>query len=191
MKIKIGCFALLLFITLFITHSYFAISALIAILIHETGHIIAAKKLKIKMTLCKIDIFGASLTPASNDFSYSDEMFLCICGPALNFFTAAVALPFYFITKNTVVLYFVLASLSLGLLNLIPIKGFDGGRIFMATLCLLTDIYMAEKILSVVSFICIFILWVMSIYFLLMSGSNLSLFVFSISLFLKIFVKED
>ena len=191
MKIKIGCFALLLFITLFITHSYFAISALIAILIHETGHIIAAKKLKIKMTLCKIDIFGASLTPASNDFSYLDEMFLCICGPALNFFTAAVAMPFYFITKNTVVLYFVLASLSLGLLNLIPIKGFDGGRIFMATLCLLTDIYMAEKILSVVSFICIFILWVMSIYFLLMSGSNLSLFVFSISLFLKIFVKEN
>lgn len=191
MKIKIGCFALLLFLTLLFTHSYFALSALTAILIHESGHIIAAKKAKIKMSLCKIDIFGAALTPTSNDFSYSDEIFLCICGPALNFFTAAVALPFYFVTESSVVLYFVLASLSLGLLNLIPIKGFDGGRIFMAILCLLTDIYTADKILSAISFICIFILWVLSVYFLLVSGSNLSLFVFSISLFLKIFVKEN
>ena len=191
MKIKVGCFAIMLFLALFISHSYFALASLAAIILHECGHIFAAKTMKIKMSECKIDIFGAALTPLSNDFSYKDEIFLCICGPAANILTALAVFPYCLFTQNKVTLYFILASFSLALLNLIPIKGFDGGRIFFSLLCLLSDIDVAEKVLSAVSFICILILWIMSVYFLLMARSNLSLFVFSISLFVKIFLKEN
>lgn len=191
MKIKIKCFAVMLFLSLFISHSYFAVCVLLAVVFHELGHILAANHLKINLSEFKIDIFGASLSPASNDFSYKDEIFLCICGPLSNFLTSLLILPLWQILKHESLLYFVLASQTLALLNLLPIRGFDGGRIFYALLCLMTDTYVADRILYVISFICILTLWIISVYLLLIARSNLSLFVFSISLFFKIFVREN
>ena len=190
MKIKIKCFAIMLFLSLVISHSIFAICVLAAVILHECGHILAAKCLRINLSECKIDIFGASLSPESNDFSYKDEIILCICGPLSNFFTSLIALPFLLSSNHEALLYFILASLSLAILNLLPIKGFDGGRICQAILCLITDPNFANTVISVISFICIFILWLISVYLLLITRSNLSLFVFSISLFIKIFVNE-
>ena len=191
MKIKIKCFAVMLFLSLLISYSYFAFCVLLAVIIHELGHIVSAKYLKINLSECKVDIFGASLSPESNNFSYKDEIFLCMCGPMFNFISSAFVLPFWFYSKYDTLLYFILASLALALLNLLPIKGFDGGRIFHALLCIISDQDKANTIISVISFLCILFLWILSVYMLLIARSNLSLFIFSISLFIKIFVKEN
>lgn len=191
MKIKIGFFSVMLFISLLLSHSYFALAALLSVFLHELGHIIVAKILKIHLAECKIGIFGAALTPEASDFSYVEEIFLCLGGPLANLLTAATVLPFFVLTKNTVILYFIISSVSLALLNLLPIKGFDGGRILYSLLCLLFDITAAERSLSVCSFITVLILWFVSVYFLMIANANLSLFIFSISLFFKLFVKEN
>lgn len=190
MKIKIGFFAAMLFLSLLITHSYFAVAALCAVLIHELGHILIAKIRNIKFAECRISIFGAGLTPCYNDYSYTDEIILCIGGPAANIITAFLMLFLFAGSKNEIILYFIVSSITLALFNLMPIKDLDGGRILYSLLCICNDPYRSERILSVISFILIFIFWIISVYFILIAKANLSLFVFSISLFTRIFIKK-
>lgn len=191
MKIKIGFFSVMLFLSLLLSHSYFALAAFLAVTLHELGHIIVARLLKIQLNECKIGIFGAAISPTYFDFSYKDEILLCIGGPLMNIITAAFALPFFSVTNNTVLLYFILSSVSLALLNLLPVNDFDGGRILYSILCLFCDINVADKSLSICSFITVLILWFVSVYFLIIASANLSLFIFSLSLFFKLFVKGN
>ena len=191
MKIKVGIFAIMLFLSLLISHSRFAIASLLSIFIHECGHVLAAKLLKIDMRECKIDIFGASLTPNNSNFSYWDEILLCLCGPAINIVTGLLTFPFLVRISDNFPTYFFLASLALALLNLIPIKGFDGGQILSALLSIIFNVTISEQIMTVISFISIFLLWIISVYFLIIAKSNLSLFIFSISMFVKIFIDEN
>ena len=191
MKIKITCFAVMLFLSFIISYSGFAFCVLLAVLIHELGHIFTARYLNISLSECKIDIFGASLCPAAYNFSYKDEILLCISGPMSNLLTLLPFIPFALVFKHDLSICFATASLALALLNLLPISGFDGGRIFYALVCILSDPDTANTVISVVSFFCILVLWLISVYLLLIARSNLSLFVFSISLFIKIFIKEN
>ncbi len=188
MKIKIGFFSVMLFLSLLISHSYFALASFCAVTVHELGHIIASKLCGIHLYECNIGIYGAGLTPYTASYSYKDEIFLCICGPLINIFSAIALIPVYCVIQYQVILYFILSSLVLAALNLLPIKDFDGGRILYSLLCLAKEPIFAEKVILIVSFILIFLLWLISVYLLLISGANLSLFIFSISLFTKIFV---
>jgi membrane-associated protease RseP (regulator of RpoE activity) len=76
-------------------------------------------------------------------------------------------------------------SLYLCLLNLLPIRSFDGGRALVCFLCdrraTLPD--RAERILSVVSAIVLLLLWTVAVYLLLRRGSALSLYLFCLQLF--------
>lgn len=190
MKIKIGFFSVMLFLSLLISHSYFALASLLAVIVHELGHIIASKLCGIQMRECNIGIYGAGLTPYSTSYSYKEEIILCICGPLINIISAVALIPVYGVIQYPIVLYFILSSFILAALNLLPIKDFDGGRILYSILCLIKEPVFAEKAILFVSFVLIILLWLISVYLLLISGANLSLFIFSISLFTKIFVKS-
>ncbi|MBQ8848823.1 MAG: M50 family metallopeptidase [Clostridia bacterium] len=191
MKIKIGFFSVMLFLSLLLTHSYFALAAFVAVTLHELGHIFVAKLCKIKFSECKIGIFGAGLTPISSDYSYKNEILLCLGGPVANIICAVVAILVYSFFVNEFTEYFILSSLILALSNLLPIKDFDGGRILYSLLCILKDPYIADRALSAISFVIIFLLWIISVYFLMIASANLSLFIFSLSLFFKLFIKEN
>ena len=190
MKIKIGFFSVMLFLSLLLAHSYFALASFLAVAVHELGHIIASKLCGIQLYECNIGIYGAGLTPRNMKYSYKDEIFLCACGPLINILSAIVFVPVYHVFPFPIILYFILSSLVLASLNLLPIKDFDGGRIFFSVLCLIAEPILAERIIMTVSFILILFLWLVSVYLLLVSGANLSLFIFSISLFTKIFVEH-
>ena len=191
MKIKIGFFAIMLILSLLLSDHNFALAAILSVIIHECGHIFAARLLKINMRECKIDIFGAALTPSSSDYTYKKEILLCLGGPSINIFSAVLVALFCNNIHNNFITYFIFSSIVLALLNMIPIKGFDGGRILFSVLCLILDIVKAERIIGLVSFVAIFLLWIISVYFLMIAKSNLSLFVFSASLFFKIFINKN
>lgn len=190
MKIKIGFFSVMLFLSLLLSHSYFALSAFLAVMLHELGHLFAAKFRNIRLRECKISIYGAGLIPESSCFSYKDEIVLCAFGPLVNFLSAIICIPLYLSSHNEIIYYFSVSSLSLGVLNILPIKDFDGGRILYSLLCLFNNSIIAEKVLKIISFIFIFSLWCLSIYLLLIANSSLSIFIFSLSLFVKIFINE-
>ena len=188
MRIKIGFFSVLLFLSLLLTHSYFAICALSAIILHELGHIIAARLCKVKFKALNIGIYGAGLNAERTDFSYKNEIIIALGGALSNLITVLASLPLYLSTQSTTLLSFIASSILLGIMNLLPIKTFDGGRILHSLLCLFFTPFTSDKILSISSFFIIFILWTISVYLMLIYGMGLSSFVFSLSLFSRFFI---
>ena len=72
----------------------------------------------------------------------------------------------------------------------LPVKGFDGGRSFSCLLLSKFSPRTVATILDTTSFFCIFILWSASVYFIMRAGAYLSLFVFSASLFARMFLPD-
>ena len=190
LKIKLSFSGALMLLALFLTHSYLSLAALLAAAIHETGHIVAARICSIELGELRLGIFGASLTPKTLLCSYKKEIFLCVAGPLVNLISALLLSPFLNSSSGFGGL-FISASLFLGILNLLPIYEFDGGRILFCLLSARLSIRSSAKIIKVISFTIIFALWCLSVYLLLRLSSSLSLFVFSLALFSKIFLLQS
>lgn len=189
MKIKISFFCIIMTASLFLTHSYISLASLLAAALHELGHIICAKLCSIPLQELKLGIFGASLTPKGIICSYKKEILLAASGPAFNIFSA-IALFLFFNTLGNFGEFFMLSSLFLGFLNLLPIRDFDGGRILHCLICQTLSPRVADAICSRLSFLLIITLWMISVYLLLRLTASLSLFVFSSALFCKIFIPQ-
>lgn len=185
LKIKLSLSGALMICALIITHSYLSLAAILAALCHEIGHIAAAKLYKIPLNELKLGIFGASLMSKPLLCSYKSEIMLAAAGPFVNLMLSALFLPF---CKNEFCSLFIAASLFLGLLNLLPIYEFDGGRILYCIISYFHSQEIARKVIFAFSFILIFSLWTLSVYLLLRLSGSLSLFIFSLSLFSKIFL---
>ncbi len=185
--LKIGFFAVLFVLCLCIYSPHYFPSLFFSVVIHESGHIIFAKLRKISLCEFKLGIFGAALTPRDSLFSYGDEIIMCIGGPLFNFLSAGMAAALFSLPASNV---FIMSSLALGTLNLLPIIGFDGGRIFAALFNMLLPCRVSMTIMKILSFAILFSLWCFSLYLLLRTASSLTMFIFSISLFVKIFIPD-
>jgi Zn-dependent protease len=161
-------------------------ACLSAAAIHELGHIAAAKLLSINLSELRIDVLGARLGTCGRLCSYPALITLCLAGPAINFLCFVIALPFC--NRVEWLHEFGLSSLSLGLMNLIPVEGFDGGRILHALLSLALPVSAVEKIGSILGFFSLLCIWLLSVWLLLRTGTSLTLFVFSCCLFAMLFV---
>jgi len=174
-------------ISVFITSQAYLPALVISVVIHELGHIVMAKLCGIELSELKLDFLGAALTPQNTTYSYGKEIWLCLGGPLFNFVSALL---WYNATNNSNNLFFI-SSVTLGILNLLPVHGFDGGRIGEALLCMTLGPRKATKIIRYISFIFLLTLWSISVYFLLRASVSLSLFVFSVSMFTKIFISQN
>ena len=188
-KIKISFFGVLMLLALIFTHSYISLAALFAAAIHEIGHILAAKMCAIPIRELKLDIFGASLSTNTALYSYKKEIFLAAAGPIANILSALILYPILKSSSSFGQL-FIAASLFLGILNLLPISDFDGGRITRCIMCEIFSHSTACRICEVLSLVSVICLWLLSVYLLLLRASSLSLFVFSLSLFFKLFIRQ-
>ena len=141
MKIKIGFFAIALTFALILTHSFEALPCFLSAFLHELGHIAAARISNVRFRELRLSPFGASLLPLSNLGSFSSEIFICASGPAVNLLCALITLstPLRSFAFGEL---FILSSLFLGILNLLPISSFDGGRILF---CIIEQIFFLLK----------------------------------------------
>ena len=176
--------AVLLFLGLLLTdHSMLAAAVFAAALVHEAGHFSAAVCMKIPLRSLKLSLLGARLR-VGRLLSYSEEWLLCVSGPLASLGFALLLYPLREIAFSELLSQ---ASFFLGMLNLLPVRSFDGGRMLSAFLCRVANERAANRILGFCSFFCLFLLWSMSVYLLLRAGSGLSLLSFSVSLFLRFF----
>ena len=161
-------------------------ACLLAAFLHELGHIAASKALSINLSGLKLDVLGARLHTAGRLYSYPSMMLLCLAGPLVNLlcFALALSLSEHYAWMRE----FCYASLSLCVLNLIPVEGFDGGRILHAILSALIPPDRVFRICKALSFLSILTLWLISVWLLLRSVGALTLFVFSCCLFGMLFV---
>ncbi len=186
-KISVGILAVLMLITLSVASPRYFLPVIFAITLHELGHVLMARVCKIQLRELKLGIFGAALSPQSCLYSYKKEILLCIGGPLVNFLSAITVTAFFDTPSFE---YFKECSIALGALNLLPISGFDGGRIFSALLSMILPPRAVEALSKIISFILIFTLWCFSVYLLIKISATLSLFMFSLSLFAKIFLPD-
>ena len=159
---------------------------LFAILIHEAGHLLAARLMHMKPGGIAADSVGIRLLFDGVPPSYGKEILLCAAGPAANLLSLPIAL--FLPTEKSG--FFLAVSAALAFLNLMPIEGFDGGRILYGTLCLRLTPNTADRISELLSFLFLFVLWCASVYLLMRTGSELSLFLFSAALFFRIFLQK-
>lgn len=188
-KIRIAPRVVLIFLLFLVTdRSGLVFVTLLAAFFHELGHILAARMLHIPFRRMRIDLMGARLEIGGRMLSYREEWILAVSGPLASFLVAAVGVIFWKWTELSV--YFSCASLLLGGLNLLPIRSFDGGRMLEASVAAFAGTRMAYRVITLSSFFCLFLLWAVSVYFLLRVGDGISLFFFSLSLFLRFFERE-
>ena len=162
---------------------------LIAAFLHELGHLSVAGALGIPLRSLRFGFLGARMDVRGRMLSYSEEWLLCAAGPAWSLLSSAFAAVFWQVSSDARV--FSCASLVLGLLNLLPIRSFDGGRMTECAIRFFAGDVWADRIMRPLSLIFLFLLWACSVYFLLRAGDGLSLFCFSMSLLLRFFDGED
>jgi stage IV sporulation protein FB len=157
-----------------------------AIIIHEAGHLCAAYLLRMKPSGATADTIGIRLLFRGSPPSYGKEIFLCAAGPLANLLSIPICLAAGD-DKNSV---FLSTSAALALLNLLPIEGFDGGRMVHSTLLLCLPPHKADAVCELLSFFFLFVLWCISVYLMMRVGNQLSLFFFSTAIFFRIFLQK-
>ena len=187
MKIRITPGALLLLGVMLFTRDMLFPATLLAATWHECGHLLAARVLGVRLRLLELDIPGARLFPAGPLPSYAAEGWLAAAGPAASFLLALLIYPI----NGSFFSALLAATLSLGIFNLLPVIGFDGGRVLGAVITPLLGERIGTRTVRISSYLSIFFLFSLSASLLLRFGENLSLTVLCASLFTRIFLFEE
>lgn len=193
-KVSFSVFSLIWLAILLYLDTSLVLPMLLAVMLHECGHICGAVFLKRKIKKVKFLLTGASMELVSPFLSYKEEFILAMAGPAFGLIGFALCYPLYDIFYNMVffsklMYYFSLISLCLSVFNLIPIRSFDGGRMLYCVSAKIFGIKSAERLINITTFLCIFSLWCLSAYLMLKTLSGVTLFIFSAILFIRFFIK--
>ncbi len=186
MRVRIEPMAVATYIAMLLSDRTNAVACiLLAAAVHEAGHLLAARLLRIPLGELRLDLLGAQLSVDGRLLTYGEEWALCAAGPTFSLLLAALLAPLW--KPGGFWLELSCASLLLGLLNLLPIRNFDGGRMLSALLAFLFGEQCAERVLWGCSVAAVLFLWSVAVYLLLRSGNGISLLFFSMSLFLRFF----
>ena len=184
-KIKVDFLSLWMTALVFFDGSGEAAVTLIAALLHEFGHIGVMWLSDLGIREIGITPYGFEIQTKRGYSSFLEEISVSLAGCAVNFIFALLFYRFGGVWER-----FSLASISLGILNILPITCLDGGEALEAALCLKLLPDTAERICRVVSLVMLFLLWLPAVYIFMFSGYNYSLFILCVWLFGKLFASS-
>ena len=162
-----------------------ALMSLLAAALHEVGHLIAAKAMHIPIRAMRFDLLGARIDVKGRILSYGEEWLLCVAGPLSSLIFSIIGSFFWSHTRLAVA--FSCASLILGLLNLLPIQTFDGGRMLECALLSFASPKRTSDVLRGCTFLFLWFLWAFSAYLMIKIADGISLFFFTITLLARFF----
>jgi len=155
--------------------------------VHEGGHLLAARLLHIRIRLLELDVFGAKIYPVRALPSHTAEALLAGAGPLFSFLLYPLSLlfpaPFGTLLGAT--------TIALGIFNLLPIAGFDGGRMLAGCASLILPSAAVERAVAVTTYASLLFLFSLSACLLLRLGELPSLAVLSATLFARLFIVEE
>ena len=164
-----------------------AVTVASAAFLHELGHILAAWGWGVPMRGMRLDLFGARME-LGGQISYRTELAVAAGGPLVSLLAAALAFPLGSAWGGASL--FAAVSLGLGLLNLLPVRGLDGGRMLSCGLSLLLGERAADLTLRLTTGLALGSLWLLSVYCLLRLGETLTLFTFALCLLIRLLTDE-
>lgn len=189
MKIKIHPLAFFcLFVNSLIMPRAAFVAYVFSVLLHEAGHIAAAGFARKKPREIKILPVGISIGYDVCD-SYKNIIFIASAGPFMN--AAAALFTFILPLQYEFSVYMRLFSLSLALLNLLPVSFFDGGSIMHSLLAMKSGISAAENAARAADIFFLGAVWLAAVYIFFYSAVNASLLIFSSYVFAAAILKKD
>lgn len=163
----------------------------IAIILHESGHLIALRHYnsfpeKIKLTLFDIAIIDNKKYSRST----KDELVVVLAGVLINFISALI---FYILFQYFDLNFFknmYISNLSLGIFNILPIDTLDGGQALFLIISMKFSIHCSMIILDIISFIILVPVACIGFLILLQSKYNFTLLLTSLYLIAIILLKH-
>ena len=133
----------------------YALFLLAAVTLHETGHLAAFLLCGERLPTFRGRGFGFLMTPQGGLLSYKKELAIAAAGPLFNLAACLCLLPALRAgqAQEATFCFFAINLLTAGF-NLLPIGGFDGGRILSALLMLLLPPRAGEAISGGISLSC-------------------------------------
>ena len=159
------------------------VAVVAAAMLHELGHMVAAWGWGVTIRSLRLDLFGARLELGGLT-GYAAELAVAAGGPLVSLAVAALFRPMGGMWMGAEL--FSSVSLGLGLLNLLPVRGLDGGRMLSCALSLTAGEGVSESVLRLTTGIALGCLWLLSVYALLRVGEALTLFTFTLCLLLRL-----
>ncbi|MBO5321988.1 MAG: M50 family metallopeptidase [Clostridia bacterium] len=165
-----------------------ALPTLFAVSLHEMGHLLA-------MWIVGTPPKSIRLIPASVQITrsissrYKNDIIVALSGPLVNFALFLTLYVNFLIFKNEGILYYSLINLIVGLFNLLPVTGLDGGTVLFSFIAKKKDINKAMLTLRIISLclgaVCLFL----AITLTLRGKLNVSVYIISAYLFLSVLIK--
>ena len=147
----------------------------LAVIIHESGHIIQMYKFGYYPEKIEISLFEISISDNYRHKRGNKQNFLIILfGPVANL----ICFIFFFLLYllgNSFFSGVALANLSVCIFNMLPVMSLDGGQLMYIILCKRFDDRLAEKIVDITTFIFLFPLTAIGFIILFNSKYNFSL----------------
>ena len=120
---------------------------LLAALLHELAHYAVLRLFGVRTARFTVTGLGATLcVPELHRLSYGAELFSAAAGPLMNLLLWVVLS----LTGRDELTLFAGAQMVLGILNLLPVRPMDGGRILWLAAAYLTEPYTADRVAAAV-----------------------------------------
>ncbi len=151
-------------------------------LAHEIGHSLCAERYGYRLNKIMLMPFGAVAKGNIDGLKLKDEIFIALAGPLVNFciviFFVAIwwIFPEVYAFTDTVVF----ANLSLALINLIPAKSLDGGRVLFALITLKAGDKKANLVVKILAVVFSIIFLGVFVFSILINKINFSALTFGL-----------
>lgn len=186
-RIRVHFLSVISLVAMFLAENgIYTVAVLFCAAFHEAGHIAAIKLLRGRVTEFAFLPFGAEIK-AEMHAGYKEDMMVAIAGPAFNLMLCGISFAVFCFFKHPLIVFVGICSFFLAVLNLIPIRSFDGAKILRS----IAFSYMKyEKALKAVRFSELFsliILSLLSVLAVLFCKGNISLAVICVYIFVSVY----
>lgn len=117
-----------------VTGLIFVVVAFGSVLLHELGHAVVARHLKVPVAGIELHFFGGAAKLTRQPRTAGDEIAIAAAGPAVSFALGGIGLVASMLVASPVLVLLAWINLIMGAFNLLPALPMDGGRIFRALL---------------------------------------------------------
>ena len=187
-SVSVGFFGLLC-LMLYIDKTGLMLPTLLSTLFHEFGHLLSLLMLNLKPKGVVFKV-GAISIIGSFALNTRGELFLNLAGPILNFLLFFIFFGCYLILGTAFTRDFALINLVLGVFNLLPVTGLDGGSIVSILLLKILKPLTANTVCIIISAITILLIFILGVNVFYTTKTNPSLILLSLYLVLGLLISK-
>lgn len=160
-----------------------------AVFIHETGHLFAMWLLGCRPKSIRLIPASVQIIRGFSSRPYGEAV-VALCGPAANIAVFLSLLLNYYYCSSENSLIFGLLNLIIGVFNLLPVSGLDGGTLLASALARVMDPQKAEGIVKIITAVMALLAFIAGVYIWVSGKLNLSVFIVALYLLICCIIKK-